>query len=73
MPDSFTGDEGPAPVRDRAEHRWGLPNLPGHLRNQVMGDSVLRLRFLLFYAVAQASADGVLQTGVEEARVDRGY
>ena len=50
-------DGGPPPVRGRAEGRWGLPNLPGHLCDMVLGDSVLWMRTLLLYAVAQASAE----------------
>ena len=62
-------DGGPPPVRGRVQSRWGLPGLPGHLHDVVRGDSVLWLRFLLLYAVAQASADVgseiALQTDVE--------
>ena len=50
-------DGGPPPVRDRIEHRWGLDNLTGHWKEMVKEDSVLWLRFLLAYAVAQAAAD----------------
>ena len=50
------GDGGPAPVRDRGEGR--LEGLPSHLQEMVKGDSVLCMRFLLAYAVAQAAADG---------------
>ena len=64
------GDGGPPPLRGRGLERWGLPNLTGHWYETVRGDSVLWLRFLLLYAVAQASADGgsrvTMQTGVEE-------
>ena len=50
-------DGGPPPVRDRQAYRWGLTTLTGHWKNMVKGDSVLWLRFLLAYAVAQAAAD----------------
>ena len=50
-------DDGPPPVRDRDQGRWGLSGLDGNLMAAVQEDSVLWLRFLLVYAVAQASAD----------------
>ena len=59
------GDGGPPPVRGRDEYRWGIPGLPGHLYDLVRGDSVLWLRFLLLYAVAQASADHGSSEGVQ--------
>ena len=51
------GDGGPPPVRDRGSHRWGLDGLAGHLRQLVVEDSVLWMRFLLVFAVAQAYLD----------------
>ena len=48
-------DGGPPPVRGL--YRWGLPGLSGGLQAAVAGDSVLWLRFLLTYRVAQAAAD----------------
>ena len=50
-------DGGPPPVRDRYGSRWGLADLPEHWKQMVKSDSVLWLRFLLAYAVAQASSD----------------
>ena len=58
------GDGGPPPVRDRGSGRWGLKGLPGHLYDLVSEDSVLWMRFVLLYAVAQAHADKVA-TGPE--------
>ena len=71
-------DGGPPPVRGRDMHRWGLPGLPGHLQEMLVEDSVLWLRTLLLYAVAQASAESlsVPQTQasgeVGEAKVQAG-
>ena len=53
-------DGGPPPVRDRLSGRWGLPGLKGDLKDLVMEDSVLWMRYLLIYAVAQAFFDGDL-------------
>ena len=55
-------DGGPPPVRGRGEHRWGLP---GRLAELVLEDSVLWLRFVFLYAVAQAAADGSGDSGKE--------
>ena len=55
-------DGGPPPVRDRGDGRWGLPGLAGDLAQLVKEDSVLWLRFLFLYAVAQAAADGPPQS-----------
>ena len=52
-------DGGPPPVRDRGTGRWGLEGLSGSLRELVRQDSVLWLRFLLAYAVAQAASDAL--------------
>ena len=51
------GDGGPPPVRGRLQGRWGLPSLSGDLQALVRDDSVLWLRFLMLYSVAQAAAD----------------
>ena len=51
-------DGGPPPVRDRGEGRWGLDGLSGGQLDIVREDSVLWLRFLFLYAIAQAAADG---------------
>ena len=58
-------DGGPPPVRGRGEHRWGLPALMGRLAELVLEDSVLWLRFVFLYAVAQAAADGSGDSGKE--------
>ena len=50
-------DGGPPPVRGRGDHRWGLSGLPGHLGELAVKDSVLWMRTVLLYAVAQAVAD----------------
>ena len=58
-------DGGPPPVRGRDENRWGLPDIPGHLQELVVGDNVLWLRTVFLYAVAQAAADGAYSPSVE--------
>ena len=69
-------DGGPPPVRDRYGSRWGLADLPGHWKQMVKSDRVLWLRFLLAYAVAQASSDVAVlipdlnQSGGDQVEVD---
>ena len=53
------GDGGPPPVRGRLQGRWGLEGLSGSHAELVESDSVLWLRFILAYVVAQAAADSV--------------
>ena len=62
-------DGGPPPVRDRQVYRWGLATLTAHWKRVVREDSVLWLRFLLAYAVAQAAADAP-RLRIRQGRVD---
>ena len=63
------GDGGPPSVRDRGLGRWGLAGLTGHLQELVSEDSVLWMRFVLLYAVAQAQADEVVEVAGDGAEL----